>query len=50
MLFRSEDLERFVQAGASGVITKPVSLDRLCRGLRDVRVAASAVAPALSPF
>ena len=45
-----EDLERFVQAGASGVITKPVSLDRLCRGLRDVRVAASAVAPALSPF
>ena len=32
-----EDLERFVEAGARGVVTKPVSLDQLCRGLRDVR-------------
>ena len=32
-----EDLERFARAGARGVVTKPVSLDELCRGLRDVR-------------
>ena len=32
-----EDLARFERAGAHGVITKPVSLDQLCRGLRDVR-------------
>ena len=32
-----EDLQRFEQAGAHGVVTKPVSLDQLCRGLRDVR-------------
>ena len=32
-----EDLRRFEQAGARGVVTKPVSLDQLCRGLREVR-------------
>ena len=32
-----EDLRRFEQAGAHGVVTKSVSLDQLCRGLREVR-------------
>lgn len=32
-----EDLERFVQAGACGVLIKPVSIDQLCRGLQAIR-------------
>ena len=32
-----EDLLRFELAGADGVVTKPVSLEQLCRGLRDLR-------------
>lgn len=32
-----EDLMCFARYGARGVVTKPVSLDQLCQGLRDVR-------------